>query len=86
MKPNLVISKSLIEQQLLCAILQEARSKMMSHALRRAVEEKKTPVERRLARDDADLHSLQMCRRVMRVGTFDEALQIVKEYVDLTIE
>lgn len=85
MKPEVTISKTIIARHDLCSVLSEARKTMIRVALAEAAQQKKSITDRRLARDDADLHSLQMCRRCMKVGTFDEALQIVKEYVDLTI-
>ena len=85
MKPKLTIRKTIIARRELFSVLFEARETMVREALKKAVQQKKSITDRRLARDDADLHALKMCRRCMNVGTFEEAMEIVKDYVDIVL-
>ena len=83
MKPLLRVNKSVIEQRFLYSILLDARAKMLSNAHREAVEQHKPQTEVRMARQEADAKAIEMAHRAMRVRTFDEAMYIVKEYVDI---
>ena len=85
MKPLLRVNKAIIEQGLLCNLLLDARAKMLSNAHREAVEQHKPQSEVRMARQEADAKAIEMTHRTMRTRTFNEALQIVKEYVDIII-
>ena len=85
MKPILSIRKPILERQGLIYVLIEARTAIMQAAHRRARDGHATAAEIRLAEADADRQALMMCQRVMRVCTFDDAMAIVKEYVDVNI-
>lgn len=85
MKPILSIRKPILERQELFSVLSEARTAMIQAAHRRARNGHATATEIRLAEADADRQALMMSQRVMRVSTFDDAMAIVKEYVDVNI-
>lgn len=85
MKPTIRIPRTNIERCDLCGILIEARAEMISTAAQKAREEKKTAIAVSEARMDADRLALQMSKRCMRVNSIHEALEIIKEYVDVEI-
>lgn len=85
MKPEVTIRKTIIAQRDLFSVLNKARETIIKVALKEAVQQKKSITDRRLARDDAELHALKMCRRCMKVGTFEEAMEIVKDYVSVVL-
>ena len=85
MRPILNIRKPIIDRRELFAVLSEARTAMITEAHRRARNGHGTATEIRLAEADADRQALMMSQRCMRVRTFDDALAIVKEYVDVNI-
>ena len=85
MKPEVTIRKTIIARYDLYSVLSEARGAMIRVALAEAVRQKKSITDRRLARDDAELRALKMCRRCMKVGTFEEGMEIVKDYVDIVL-
>lgn len=85
MKPEVTIRKTIIAQRDLFSVLNKARETIIKVALKEAVQQKKSITDRRLARDDAKLHALKMCRRCMKVGTFEEAMEIVKDYVSVVL-
>ena len=85
MRPILNIRKPIIARRELFTVLSEARTAMIAEAHCRARNGHGTATEIRLAEADADLHALEMSQRCMRVHTFDDAMVIVKEYVDVNI-
>ena len=85
MKPEIKISSHLIKQKCLCRILIEAHSAMIRQAELRARRQHAPAAQIRLARGDADRYALQMSTRCMKVRDFEEALDIVREYVDIQI-
>lgn len=85
MKPILNIRKPILDRRELFAVLSEARTAMITEAHRRARNGHGTATEIRLAEADADRCAFKMSQRCMRVHTFDEAMAIVKEYVDVNI-
>lgn len=85
MKALLKIKKEAIERQNLCLILMDARECLLEDAVRTSRLRRDSAAEIRMSRGDADCKALTMARRCMRVYTFDEALSIVKEYVDIQI-
>ena len=85
MKPKLIIRKSMIERRERFGIISEARTAMINHATRQARENKRTAEEIRYAQCDADARALLMSRACMRVRTFEEALEFVKDNVDIEI-
>lgn len=74
-----------MERMELFSVLTEARSAMIREAHCGARNGRGTAAEIRLAEADADRQALMMMQRCMRVRTFDDALAIVKEYVDVNI-
>lgn len=85
MRPILSIRKPILERQELFSVLSEARTAMIQFAHQRARNGHATAAEIRMAEADADRQALMMSQRCMRVHTFDKALAIVKEYVDVNI-
>lgn len=85
MKPKLIIRKTIIDRHELFSIISEARSAMMDHATRQARENKRTAEEIRYAQCDADARAVLMARTCMRVHTFEEALEIIKDNVDIEV-
>lgn len=85
MKALLKIKKEAIERQNLCLILMDAREVLIEEAVRTSRLRGDPADEIRMWKGDADCKALTMARRCMRVYTFDEALSIVKEYVDIQI-
>ena len=69
----------------LCKILLLARTAMLNTAAREACKTETTALAVNLARMDADREALRMSERCMRVHSFAEAMEIVKEYVDVEI-
>ena len=69
----------------LFTVLSEARTTMIQVAHCRARNRRGTAAEIRLAEADADRQALMMSQRVLRARTFDDAMVIVKEYVDVNI-
>lgn len=58
---------------------------MIRVALAEAIQQKKSITDRRLARESADFRAMEMCRRCMKVVTFEEAMEIVKDYVSIVL-
>lgn len=85
MKPEVTIRKTIIAQYDLCSVLSKARETMIRVALAEAIQQKKSITDRRLAREYADLRAMEMCRRCMKVVTFEEAMEIVKDYVSIVL-
>lgn len=85
MRPNIYVRQQLIDQQDLCRIIIDARTAMISSTVAKAKQGRASVDEMKLAAADADRLALSMATRTMRVRSFDEALQIVKEYVDIKI-
>jgi hypothetical protein len=85
MRPYLEVSKDKASSRDLFGILQDARTVMISTARYKARELRKSSDEIRIAQNEADRLAIRMCTRCMTVSTFDEALSIVKEYVDIQI-
>lgn len=85
MKPEVTIRKTIIARHDLYSVLSEAREAMMRAAFLEAGQQNKCMADCRLAREDADLHALKMCRRCMKVGTFEEAMEIVQDYVSIVL-
>lgn len=85
MKPRITIPRATLEQGDLCHILIDARAEMISTAAQKAREETKTAIAVSEARMNADRLALQMSKRCMHVNSMREALEIVKEYVDVEI-
>lgn len=85
MKPLVVVNHTDIENDDLCKILLDARSAMILGATKQARLEKKSASEIRMSRMEADRMSIKMSGRCMKVGTMQEAMMIVREYVDIEI-
>ena len=85
MKPTIGIAKTTFEQGNLCHIILLARTAMLNTAAREARSTKTKAFEIGLARMDADKEAIKMAERCLHVKSFAEAMEIVKEYVDVEI-
>lgn len=85
MKPVLEVLKHRIETQNLCRILIDAREAMIEDAARCSRLRGESAAEIRMWRGDADGKAIQMSKRCFTARTFNEGLEIVKEYVDIQI-
>lgn len=85
MKFLVVVKHTDIENGNLCKILLDARSRMIFGATTLARLEKKSASEINMSRMEADRMSVKMSERCMKVGTMQEAMMIVREYVDIEI-
>lgn len=85
MKPTITVQRTILEQGDLCKIILNARTEMINAAGLKAREQKKTAFESSLMRSDADRLAIKMAERCMYVNSMHEALEIVKEYVNIEI-
>lgn len=85
MKPVLKVPKHRIETQNLCRILIDAREAMIEDAARCSRLRGESAAEIRMWRGDADGKAIWMSKRCFSARTFNEGLEIVKEYVDIQI-
>lgn len=85
MKPVLKVLKHRIETQNLCRILIDAREVMIEDAARCSRLRGESAAEIRMWRGDADGKAIRMSKRCFSARTFNEGLEIVKEYVDIQI-
>lgn len=85
MKPTITVQRIILEQGDLCKIILNARTEMINAAGLKAREQKKTAFESSQMRSDADRLAIKMAERCMHVNSMHEALEIVKEYVNIEI-
>ena len=85
MKPVLKVLKHRIETQNLCRILIDAREAMIEDATRCSRLRGESAAEVRMWQGDADGKAILMSKRCFSARSFNEGLEIVKEYVDIQI-